>query len=140
MMYHFISKFSTPLALGHYSISKLLEYNPIKNLMIGYFPNIDPSLFDQITSKLWKAYIPYFMLLNKHKESIHDEKFDQGQRRSYKMDHDLFFILVMNLIYPIFINSDVGIQYRIGFNQDELYHNSVQYLKRRSDYFDYLLK
>lgn len=141
MIYHFTAKFSTPLALGHYTLSRLLEYNPLKYLMAGYFADSENYDFETITNKLWNAYAPHFTLLTKHSTDIITGTFNQWQRRSYKMDHDLFFILVMNLIYPAFSSSVVGNRYKDGLlNYSDLYKNSVEYLKYRTDYLNHLMK
>lgn len=137
-VYRLISKFSTPTALGKFTISNLMKYDPLIQLLFGYFPDADKQQLRTIASKLWAAYMPYFCLLNKHKEHITGD-WDQERRKSYKMDHDLFYVLSMILLFPIFESSDLGRMYPSDLTQEILLERAGNFLGDRFGYLQFLM-
>lgn len=139
MIYHFMAKFATPLALGHYTLKNLLTFDPITELIAGYFPGALRSEVEVIAKKLWNVFIPHFMLINKNRAKI-NSVWDNERRRSYKMDHDLFFILAMTMLYPIFCKSDLGEKYPDEtLTQNKMMEKAGNYLGERCEYFEYAM-
>jgi len=140
MVYHFIAKFANPLALGHYSIQNLLQYNPVIDLIRGYFPAASIERVEQISIRLWRFFIPHFMLINRHREKIQNE-WSTERRRSYKMDHDLFFVLAIISLYPLFEECDLGARYADNsITEKSLMSKAERYLADRTAYLEYLLR
>ena len=138
-VYRLLSKFSTPTALGQYSIKNLLKYDPLKACIAGYFPHAPMERVQAISKKLWAAYIPHLCLLKKHKESI-ISGWDHERRKSYKMDHDLFYVLSMILLVSTFQESDLGKLYPSDLTEQTLREKAEAFLGERYEYLEYLLQ
>lgn len=106
MVYHFVAKLATPNSLGKYNFSQLRDANPLLELLTGYFGEIYREKLAKETKKLWLAFAPHYILLNKYKQEILSE-WTVKRRRSYKMDHHLFFILVIITLQPYFVESEL---------------------------------
>jgi len=138
LVYRFISKFSTPTALGQYTITNLLKYDPLKELLLGYFPDADPAALFAVVRKLWGAYIPHLCLLLKHKDAIVGE-WDNDRRKTYKMDHDLFYIMSMILLFPFFRDSDLARLYPSDLTLEGLQEKARSFLGARYEYLQFLM-
>lgn len=139
LLYRTLAKFSTPSALGHYSLANLLKYDPLAEVLQGYFPGADVGRVRTISSRLWNAGIPYLFLLTKYREQIRTD-WDQARRRSYKMDHDLFYVLAISSVFELFQGSDIMAQYPSDLTRDALSEKARRYLGERFEYFLYLLE
>ena len=136
--YRLVAKFGTPTALHAYTLEKLLEYDPLFEALSGYLPQAPEKELRRISKILWNAYIPYFFLLKKHAKAINGE-WSSERRRSYKMDHDLFYILAITLLFPLFAESPVGRKYPSSVTQQALFDKARDYLGERFEYFQYLM-
>ncbi|GIF39291.1 hypothetical protein Axi01nite_36020 [Actinoplanes xinjiangensis] len=92
-MYHLAAKFAAPTALGRFSVPMLLKHDPLAHYASGYFGVAEPNRWQTLTFRLWNAFLPHFNLINTV-GAVRGDKWGQAERRSYKMDHHLFFILV----------------------------------------------
>ena len=138
MVYRLISKFSTPTASGAYSLGKLLKYDPLFQGLAGYFDDASEEQISHVCHILWNAFIPYFFLLKKHRKAI-NEDWSTERRRSYKMDHDLFFILAITCLFPMFNESKLARQHPSDLSSKKLMKKAENYLGERYEYFLYLL-
>lgn len=138
VVYRTIAKFATPSVLDTYTLTNLRQYDPLLELIKGYFPQVTAEEIKPITNKLWNCFIPYLFLLKKYKQEIENE-WSKERRRSYKMDHDLFYILTMTSLYPLFRNSDIFPLYPSSLTVAELMKKAEVYLGDRYEYFLYLL-
>lgn len=140
LLYHFIVGFGTPLALGHYRLKMLLEADPVADLIAGYFSIPKTHEVKKISQLLWSCFIPHFVLLNRHKPKI-DTEWSVERRRSYKMEHDLFYVMAITALYPLFCRSALSEKYPDPLlTQDALLKKAEVYLGGRYEYFEYLLK
>lgn len=94
MLYHLIAKFSGPTTLGAFSVRQLTRHDPLHCALRGYLSGASDQKIAEVTTALWRLYVPHFCLLNGHKQKIQNE-WSQERRRSYKMDHHLFFLAAM---------------------------------------------
>jgi hypothetical protein len=138
LVYRLVAKFGTPSSLDNYTLKNLLKYDPLSECLIGYFSNANEEKIRQISRKLWNAFVPYLFLLKKHRNAI-QSNWSSERRRSYKMDHDLFYILAITSLYPLFQNSDLACQYPSSLTQEQLMQMAERYLGERYEYFEYLL-
>jgi hypothetical protein len=138
LLYRTLAKFYTPTALGEYTLTNLLTYDPIFELLRGYFPESEDDQLQKVSKKLWRYYAPHFALLKKHRESIWND-WSTERRKSYKMDHDLFYILVMTATFPLFANSDLSKRYPMMFTEKDLLAKAKNYLGERFGYFEYIM-
>ncbi|AFY40092.1 hypothetical protein Lepto7376_3946 [[Leptolyngbya] sp. PCC 7376] len=139
VVYRTIAKFSTPAVLDTYTLTNLLEYDPLFELISGYFPKATEQEISSITKKLWNCFVPYLFMLKKYRREIQDT-WSKERRRSYKMDHDLFYILAMTILYPLFQKSDVFKLYPSSLTEGDLMKKAKNYLGDRHEYFLYLLE
>ena len=139
VVYQTVAKFGTPSVLDTYTLTNLLKYDPLFELISGYFPNAAEEEVKQITNKLWNCFIPYLFLLKKYKQEIWND-WSKERRRSYKMDHDLFYILAMTSLYPLFRNSDIFRLYPSSLSWEDLMKKAEVYLGERYEYLLYLLE
>lgn len=138
MIYHFVAKFANPLSLGKYTIKNLLEINPLKYIIKGYFNDISDEKAEESARVFWNYFIPHFMLLNKYQEQI-KSNWSTERRRSYKMDHELFYVLAIHNLYSTFCNSNLGRLYTdVSLTQDLLIKKIEIFLGTRFQYFEYL--
>ena len=106
----------------------------------GYFPEVSEAKLSVISHKLWRFFIPHFFLLKRHKANITTQQWSNERRRSYKMEHDFFYILVITLIFPIFVTSPLGKQYHAHLLSNEsLLNKAARYLGDRYAYFQYCI-
>jgi hypothetical protein len=140
LVYRLIGKFGTPTSLDHYSLKNLLAYDPLAEMLLGYFTGDDLSEdgIRAVSRILWNAYFPYLCLLKRHRKAIQTE-WSSPRRRSYKMDHDLFYILAITALYPFFQKSALSKQYPFDLSQADLMAKAERYLGERYEYLEYLL-
>ena len=138
IVYRTLSKFGTPSVLDKYTLTNLLKYDPLTELILGYFPDAPETEVKQISKRLWNCFIPYLFLLKKHQQAIQND-WSSERRRSYKMDHDLFYIVAMTNLYPFFCESDVFRLYPSNLSLEQLMKKAEVYLGERYEYFLYLL-
>jgi len=138
LLYRTLSKFYTPQVVDSYTLSNLLSFNPILELLHGYFPKESLPQLEFVAKKLWGYFVPHFFLLKKYKHAIWNE-WTVEQRKSYKMDHDLFYILVLTTLYPLFQKSDIFQLYPSGLTEENLLEKAKIYLGERYEYLLYLL-
>jgi hypothetical protein len=138
VVYRTVAKFGSPSVLDTYTLTNILKYDPLFELISGYFPNAAEEEVKQITNKLWNCFIPYLFLLKKYKQEIWKD-WSKERRRSYKMDHDLFYILAMTSLYPLFRKSDIFRLYPSSLTLEDLMKKAEVYLGERYEYFLYLL-
>jgi len=140
LVYRLVAKFGTPSSLDHYQIKNLLAYDPLAETLLGYFAgdNISEDKIREVSSILWNAFIPYLFLLKKHRVAIQNE-WSSERRRSYKMDHDLFYILAISALYPFFQKSALSEKYSSNLSQSDMMAKAERYLGERYEYLEYLL-
>lgn len=138
--YRLVAKFATPTNLCAYTLTNLLHYDPLLETLSGYFPEIDQTKLNTISKKLWNAFIPHMFLLKQHKDAIEANEWTTERRRSYKMSHDLFYILAITLLFPVLSESELGRQYASDIDLAELRQRAERYLQDRYEYLTYLLQ
>lgn len=134
LAYRLVSKFGTPTALGRYTIGNLLAADPLAETLAGYFPHACPGELAPISRRLWAAFVPHLALLNKHRKEVRDG-WSSERRRSYKMDHDLFYVLAITSLFPLFRRSGLFLRYPSRLTVDDLLQKAERYLGDRFDYF-----
>jgi len=55
------------------------------------------------------------------------------------MDHDLFYVLTITLVFPLFKNSDLMEKYPCDLTLNDMLEKAATYLGKRYEYFQYLL-
>ena len=138
LLYRTIAKFSTPQALSHYTLKNLLKFNPLAEVLAGYFPNADTDEIMKISHRLWHAFIPYYFTLKRYQSQIFDD-WSQERRRSYKMPHDFFYILAITSVFDLFEKSDLMEKYPSDLTKDKFLVKAENYLGDQYEYFLYLL-
>lgn len=53
------------------------------------------------------------------------------RRRSYKMDHDLFYVLTITSLFPFYRDSNLAATYTSDLTVDELLDKAERYLGDR---------
>lgn len=138
LLYHFTVGFSTPLALGHYTLKNLIAADPIAELIAGYFSIKIDSRVKKVSSLLWSLFVPHFVLINRHREKI-DTEWSVERRRSYKMEHDLFYVAAMTMTYPLFCENILSKIYPDAtLTQEQFAIKAKTYLGSRFEYLEYL--
>ncbi|KPA13866.1 hypothetical protein MHK_005928 [Candidatus Magnetomorum sp. HK-1] len=139
LLYRTLSKFYTPQSLGAYSLSNLIKFNPLLELLRGYFPETSEDKLLTISKKLWDCFAPHYFMLNNYRQSIRDI-WSIERRKSYKMDHLLFYVLAMTLLFPIFKESDLLQVYPSNLTMKEQLKKAKAYLNgEQHEYFLYIL-
>lgn len=135
-IYHLVAKFATPRALGAYTINALLKHDAISYFLNGYFGSSSPEDWITSTRRLWNCFLPHFELLNNHRECIRGA-WEQERRRTYKMDHHLFYILAISEFAEQFSRRTSGFP-GSEVSGDHIDNMARQFLGRRYDYLCYL--
>ncbi len=133
-----VGRLGYPNTLGHFTLKNLISYNPLVEFFLGYFPNATYEEALEASKPLWNYFIPHFVLLNKYKDAILSEM-SISQRKTYKADHDLFHVLSMRQIFPMFEKSDLFKQYPSDLTTESLDEKARKFLGSRYDYYCYLL-
>lgn len=137
-VYRMVAKIGYPTALDKYTLNNLLEFDPITALLQGYFADVPEAELRAISRKMWGYFIPHLFLLKKHQNAILNE-WSGDVRKSYKMDHDLFYILALTLLQPLFERTAVGRKYPSPITQDDMWGKAERFLGPRYEYFAYLM-
>ncbi|MGB1014150.1 MAG: SET domain-containing protein [Nannocystaceae bacterium] len=135
--YRVLAKFYTPSVLGHYTFENLIEFDPLCALFQGYFPDTPQAELRAASRTFWNAWAPYYFLVNRYREPIQKE-WDAERRRSYKMDHALFYILAMTKLFPIFKRSELFKRYPSAYTLDDLHAKAERFLGAEYAYFTHL--
>lgn len=138
LMYRTISKFATPPALHHYTLRNLLDYNPLAEVLRGYFPQGDEKEIKKVSDQLWNAFIPYYFTLKRYQSEILND-WSQERRRSYKIPHDFFYVLAITSAFNLFSSSDFMQQYPSPLSKEILLKKAKRYLGDQYEYLLYLL-
>lgn len=137
-VYRLVAKFGFPEVLNDYTLNNVLKFDPLTELLVGYFPSVPYDEVEAVSQRLWQCFVPHWMLLKKHEASITGE-WSRSRRQTYKMDHDLFYILTMTLVFPLFEKSDLFEQYDCNLTLDDMLQKAQNFLGERYEYFLYLL-
>ncbi|MFK7906071.1 MAG: SET domain-containing protein-lysine N-methyltransferase [Chitinophagales bacterium] len=136
--YRLIAKFGFPTILNEYTLDNLLTYDPLAELLTGYFPNAPFDQIEPISQHLWNAFIPHWFLLKKHETDINGD-WSRPRRQTYKMDHDLFYILAISQVFPLYLQSDLFKKYPTDLTMEDMLQKAENFLGDRYEYFLYLL-
>ena len=136
--YRMVAKIGYPTALGKYTLNNLLAHDPITALLSGYFAELDEDEIRPVSRRLWNYFIPHLFLLRKHREAICSE-WTGDRRKTYKMDHDMFYILALTLLRPFFERSAVGRKYPSDITDAQMWGKAERFLGDRFEYFAYLM-
>lgn len=139
LAYRLVAKFGTPSALDSYTLDGLLRTDPLAECLCGFFPEVDEDALCAVSVRLWNAFLPYLFLLKRHRMAIRD-KWSSERRRTYKMDHDLFYILAITMLYPFYEASALGQRYPADLTLEDLLAKAERYLGERFEYLEYLLR
>ena len=137
-VYRMAAKIGYPTALDKYTLNNLLDADPIAALLSGYFVEVPENEIRAVSRRLWNHFIPHLFLLKKHKEAIRNER-SGDMRKSYKMDHDLFYILALTSLRPLFERSGVGRKYPSQITDNDMWRKAERFLGERFEYFVYLM-
>ncbi|WP_299455814.1 SET domain-containing protein-lysine N-methyltransferase [uncultured Microscilla sp.] len=137
-VYRLMAKFGYPDILNDYTLNNVLKFDPLAELLVGYFPEAPYDEVETVSQRLWQCFVPHWTLLKKHQASITNE-WSRPRRQTYKMDHDLFYVLTMTLVFPLFEESDLFKQYKCGLTMDSMLQKAQNFLGERYEYFSYLL-
>ena len=138
-IYRMTAKLGYPTALDQYTLDNLLEFDPIAAKISGYFPDIPEDEIRPLSRRLWNYFIPHLFLLKKHRAAIREE-WDGDRRKSYKMDHDLFYILALTTLRPLFERSEVGRMYPSKITEEDMWAKAERFLGDRYEYFCHLMR
>lgn len=136
--YRLVAKFGYPKSLGYYTLGNLLAYDPLCELLVGYFPEADRQELRKASQRLWRAFIPHFELLKRHKEEINGD-WTRSHRQTYKMDNELFYVLTMQSTWQFYEKSELMKAYPTDVTYDTLDNMAKEFLKERYDLLDYYL-
>ncbi|WP_375559771.1 SET domain-containing protein-lysine N-methyltransferase [Bernardetia sp. OM2101] len=137
-IYRLVAKFGYPDILNDYTLDNVLKFNPLVELLVGYFPETPYDEIESISNRLWQCFVPHWMLLKKHKKSIMTD-WTRTQRQSYKMDHDLFYVLAITMVFPLFKKSDLSSLYPCELTTEDMLQKAEHFLGERYEYFLFLL-
>ncbi|TVR10830.1 MAG: SET domain-containing protein [Salinarimonadaceae bacterium] len=137
-IYRMVAKLGYPTALDKYTLDNLLAHDPIHAILAGYFTEIPEDELRPVARRLWGYFIPHLFLLKKHAHAIRNE-WSGDERKSYKMDHDLFYILALTSLQPLFARSAVGRRYPSPLTQADMFAKAERFLGPRYEYFVWLM-
>lgn len=137
-VYRLVAKFGYPKSLGYYTLGNLLAYDPLCELLVGYFPEADKQELRKASQRLWRAFVPHFELLKRHKEEINGD-WTRGDRQTYKMDNELFYVLTMQSTWQFYEQSELMKAYPTDVTYETLDNMAREFLKDRYDQLEYYL-
>merc|ERR1712226_920904 len=103
-LYRIMAKFAFPHVLDVYTIDGIKAHDPLRKVMMVYFPHADPAQIQRISDTLWNAFFPHLAQMQKFKNLINGDWKDQ--RKSFKMDHDLWYVMCMTLLHPLQLQAN----------------------------------
>ncbi len=119
-------------------MANLLQYDPLFDMITGYFPNAPDMNVQQVSRRLWNYFFPHFFLLKRYRQPAITNWFSELSK-SYKMEDDLFYILSITSLYPLLCNSDLALLYPCHLTTEQLMKKAESYLGERFEHLLYLL-
>ncbi len=140
VIYRSTAKLAYPTIVEKYTLTNVLKYNPILQIISNYFPDAPQEELEKISRRLYNSFIPHWFQLKRYRDEIYNLKWDRVRRKTYKMEHDLFYILTITSLFPLFRQSDIGKKYPDCPTDTELLKRAEKYLGYRYEHFLYLLQ
>jgi hypothetical protein len=137
-LHKLINKLYYPTVLETYTFSNLLWYDPLYEMIAGYFPNALGQDVQRVSRSLWSYFFPHFFLLKRYRQPLLTD-WSSERRKSYKMEEDLFYILAITSLYPLYCNSDLALLYPSYLSHEQLMKKAESYLCERFEHLSYLL-
>ncbi len=131
-----LAAFYYPTVLNIYTFTNLVHYDILFEIIHGFFPNETDINVRQVSRRLWNYFFPCFFRLKRYRPGL-SNWFER--KRSYKMEEDLFYILSITSLYPLFCNSDLALLYPCHLTTEQLMKNAESYLGERFEQLLYLL-
>ena len=139
VVYRSTAKMAYPTIIDKYTLNNVLKFNPILQILTNYFPEAAVEELEVVSKRLYNSFIPHWFQLKRYKKEIGNVEWDRERRKTYKMEHDLFYILIMTSLFPFFRESDIGQKYGDCPSDELLMQRAKDYLGDRYEYFVYLM-
>lgn len=137
-LHKLLNKFYYPTMLDTYTFANLLQYDPLFDMITGYFPDAPDMNVQQVSRRLWNYFFPHFFLFKRYRQPVLTN-WPSEQSKSYKMEDDLFYILSITSLYPLFCHSDLALLYPCHLTTEQLMKKAESYLGERFEHLLYLL-
>jgi len=133
-----LNMFYFPTLIDKYNFSNLVAYDLISKLLSAYFPNSQAGKIKSIADRFWNFFAPHLFLMKRNLDQISNESGIE-QRKTFKVDDEIFFTLSLLNLFPLYEESDLNSIYPSEFSMDDLKERSSVFLGERHQYVDYLL-
>ncbi|WP_157261127.1 hypothetical protein [Paenibacillus wynnii] len=133
-LYRYVNKLYYPKAISVYGTEELLEYDVVFHLMKGYLYEIEDDTLKQAAKEIWRFFMPYFDMMKKNEGKLED--IPKDIRKSFKFDTDLFYLVCLNLLYPLFLRTESNTIGKDFYSPEELLINTKAYLGSRFAYLE----
>ncbi|WP_066501590.1 hypothetical protein [Abyssisolibacter fermentans] len=136
-LYRYVNKLYYPKAISVYQLDVLLQYDVILSLMKGYFYDLEEESLKEVSDKIWKYFAFYFYQFRRLGDRLMD--MPKELRKSLKFEFDVFYLLCLNLLYPLFLKTNSNTINHLSLSTDELLTNTKEYLGSRFNYLSLYL-
>jgi hypothetical protein len=120
-----------------YTYAVIREADPLARLVQAYFPHASSRAVAAATAPLWNYFAPYLFLRKRHSPAL--ATWDVPRQRSYEMEMDLFHVLAITLLHPLYAGSDLARRYPTRLDQPDLLRRAERYLGERFQYLEHVL-
>lgn len=137
VLYKFLYRLGHPDAINNYTIENLTKFNPLIDIIMGYFPESTELAAQQVSHRLLTYFVPYFFVLKKHQEMVQQDGLINIQE--YIIDRNLFYVLCIKNLSSLFVGSKLASLYPYEHNDKEFMKNAQVFLGNQYEYLIYLL-
>lgn len=137
VLYKFLYRLGHPLAINQYTLNNLIKYNPLTDIIIGYFPEVTETTVQQISERLLAYFAPHFFILKKYQKSILQNQYSEMPK--YHIDRNLFYVLSIISLSPLLVSSNLISQDTYEHDLKQLMENAKCFLGEQYEYLIYLL-
>ena len=133
-----LNTFYYPTVMDKYTFSNLVDYDPVFEMLSAYFPASSEEKVKRASKRFWAFFAPHLFLMKRHRNQILSE-WDYENRKSYKIDDDIFYSLAILNLFPLYCESDLNSIYPCECTMDDLRTRAQSFLGERYQYLSYLL-
>lgn len=138
-LHKLLNTFCYPTLLDKYSFSGLVDSDPVFEMLTAYFPASSKEKVKRVSRRFWSLLAPHFFLMKRHKDRLLSE-WNYEERKSYKMDDEIFYSLSILNLYPLYCESDLNAIYPCECTMEDLHQRAQAFLGERYQYIKYLLE
>lgn len=138
-LFGLLNRLYYPTVLNRYTVANLLKYDPLSEIICGFFPHAPMKVVHRISRQLWRYYVPHLTLLKRHSAQLTNE-WSPERRKGYEMEEDLFFCLAITSMYTLWHDSNLDTLFPCRLTGKQVLQKAEKFLGERYEYLRFLMQ